>query len=95
MYVLHSVSDTHYFFLDSVDASRESGRYGRLVNHSRKAPNCQVKVLIISYFTIFKESAINHLLKVEMVQEEPHLLLVAAQNIEIGEELLYDYRIRY
>ena len=28
----------------SVDASWESGRFGRLVNHSKKRPNCEVRV---------------------------------------------------
>ena len=44
----------HYFFFDSVDASRESGRYGRLVNHSRKRPNCQVQVINNFLFHIFQ-----------------------------------------
>ena len=30
--------------LSSVDASWESGRLGRLINHSKKKPNCEVTV---------------------------------------------------
>ena len=33
------------------------------------------------------------LLKVEMVQEEPHLVLVATQDIGVNEELTYNYGI--
>ena len=32
-------------------------------------------------------------LKVEMVRGEPHLILVAAQDIGVGEELTYNYGI--
>jgi len=55
----------------SVDATAESGLYGRLVNHSRLKFNCQTKVV--------------------EVEGQPHLILVAARDIKIGEELLYDY----
>ena len=34
-------------------------------------------------------------LKVEMVRGEPHLILVAAQDIGVGEELTYNYGITY
>jgi histone-lysine N-methyltransferase SETD8 len=54
-----------------IDATAESGRYGRLVNHSRVSPNCMTKVV--------------------MVKEVPRLMLVAKQNIDTGEEILYDY----
>ena len=30
-----------------------------------------------------------------MVKEEPHIFLVAAEDIEVGAELLFDYGIRY
>lgn len=41
-----------FFFTDRekrycVDATEESGRYGRLVNHSFKTPNCVAKVVLI------------------------------------------------
>lgn len=53
-----------------VDATKESGRLGRLVNHSKKGN-----------------------LKTESfaVENKPHLILVARQDIQPGEELLYDY----
>ena len=54
-----------------VDATEESGRYGRLVNHSLKYSNCSTKV-----FTF---------------QDVPRLVLVAKHDLEVGEELLYDY----
>ncbi|XP_071496880.1 uncharacterized protein [Diadema antillarum] len=53
-----------------VDATRESGRLGRLLNHSRQG-NCCTKLIDI--------------------KERPHLILVAKQDIEAGEELVYDY----
>ncbi|XP_061763819.1 N-lysine methyltransferase KMT5A-A [Nerophis ophidion] len=53
-----------------VDATKETGRLGRLINHSKKG-NCQTKV--------------------HDIQGVPHLILVAARDIEDGEELLYDY----
>ena len=31
----------------SVDATSESGRYGRLLNHSRITPNCVTKVVML------------------------------------------------
>ena len=34
-------------------------------------------------------------LKVEMVHKEPHLILVALHDIGVGEELTYDYGIKY
>ena len=54
----------------SIDATAESGKLGRLLNHSRHG-NCCTKVVNIN----------NH----------PHLILVAAKDIESGVELLYDY----
>ena len=30
-----------------IDATRESGRYGRLLNHSTKTPNCTTKVVMV------------------------------------------------
>jgi len=57
-----------------VDASWDSGRFGRLVNHSKKRPNCEVRV--------------------EMVKDEPHLILVAAEDIGVGVEITYNYGIK-
>ena len=31
----------------SIDATGESGRYGRLLNHSRVSPNCMTKVVMV------------------------------------------------
>ena len=42
-----------YFF--SIDATQETGRFGRLVNHSCKAPNCVPKV------EIYKNRAVHFL----------------------------------
>lgn len=54
-----------------IDATAETGRFGRLINHSCKTPNCVTKVV--------------------MLGDSPRLILVAKQEIEEGEELLYDY----
>ena len=34
----------NYHFLNSVDATSESGRLGRLINHSRKQYNCTMRL---------------------------------------------------
>ena len=31
----------------SIDATSESGRYGRLLNHSKSTPNCVTKVVML------------------------------------------------
>ncbi|KAF6029874.1 SETD8 [Bugula neritina] len=54
-----------------IDATRESGKYGRLLNHSRTKPNCVTKTVEIA--------------------EKAYLILVAARDIAVGEELVYDY----
>ena len=59
-----------HFILYSIDATAESGRLGRLVNHSR---NGNLTTKIISVGSV------------------PHLVLIAKENIEIGEEVCYDY----
>ena len=38
---------TSNVFISSIDATGESGRLGRLVNHSRIHPNLQTKVVIV------------------------------------------------
>ncbi|XP_037114574.1 lysine methyltransferase 5Ab isoform X1 [Syngnathus acus] len=53
-----------------VDATRETNRLGRLINHS-KVGNCQTKL--------------------HAIDGSPHLILLAARDIEADEELLYDY----
>jgi len=54
-----------------VDATMESGRLGRLLNHSKTKSNVTTKLFPI--------------------RDTPHLILVAARDIEANEELLYDY----
>lgn len=54
----------------SIDATAESGRLGRLVNHSR---NGNLTTKIIS------------------VNSVPHLVLIAKEDIDFGEEVCYDY----
>ena len=69
----------------SIDATGESGRYGRLLNHSLKKPNCVTKVktsLLLSN---------SHYLQVVMLGNTPRLILVAKHDIEEETELLYDY----
>ncbi|KAE8635051.1 hypothetical protein XENTR_v10002501 [Xenopus tropicalis] len=53
-----------------IDATRETGRLGRLINHS-KSGNCHTKL--------------------HNINNVPHLILVASRDINVGEELLYDY----
>jgi len=54
-----------------VDATAESGKLGRLINHSTKTPNLNTRLFPIG--------------------ETPHLIFIAARNINAGEELMYDY----
>ena len=54
-----------------IDASVGDGRYGRLVNHSRRNDNCKMKLFI--------------------VDNQPQLYLVAKRDIDVGEEITYDY----
>ena len=56
----------------SIDASMESNRIGRLVNHSRKNPNARPKLIVRCDGSFY-------------------LVLVANQDIQSGEEILYDY----
>lgn len=53
-----------------IDATVDTGKLGRLVNHSRNG---------------------NLITKVVVVKQRPHLILVAKDDIESGEELTYDY----
>lgn len=53
-----------------VDATAESAKLGRLVNHSRQGNLCT---------------------KTFVVDNVPHLVLIARRDIKLGEELLYDY----
>jgi len=54
-----------------IDATAETDRLGRLLNHSKLDGNCQAK--------LFETSS------------RPYIILVAARDIDVGEELTYDY----
>ena len=64
-----------------VDATDEDGSLGRLLNHSRLNPNCQLKVK----WLINPEKFPNQ------PEPLPHLFLVAIKDIAKGEELRWDY----
>ena len=59
------------YLFSSVDATKETDKLGRLLNHSKLNGNCVTKVIGIG--------------------SKPYLILVAARDIQVGEELLYDY----
>lgn len=59
-----------HYFLFSIDATAETGKLGRLVNHSRNG---------------------NLMTKVVMIQKQPHLVLIAKEDLPAGVELTYDY----
>ena len=54
-----------------VDATKETDRLGRLLNHSKSKSNVCTKL--------------------HPINDMPRLILLAAQDIDIGEELVYDY----
>ena len=54
-----------------MDATKYSGRLGRLLNHSKTAANVVTKLI--------------------EVNSHPYLCLMAAKDIEPGEQLEYDY----
>ncbi|XP_023173860.2 histone-lysine N-methyltransferase PR-Set7 [Drosophila hydei] len=53
-----------------IDATIDTGKLGRLINHSRNG---------------------NLMTKVVVIKQRPHLVLLAKDDIESGEELTYDY----
>ena len=59
------------YLSSSVDATKETDRLGRLLNHSKTNGNVTTQLFPI--------------------KGTPHLILVAARDIEANEELLYDY----
>ena len=89
-------------FVRSIDASWESGRFGRLVNHSKLKPNCDIQVHIDCHMSTLCNLfgvPLNLLallidFQVEAIEGKPRLILVAAQDIEEGQELTYDYGIK-
>lgn len=66
-YAFDSPAHTH---THSIDATAESGKLGRLVNHSRNG---------------------NLVTKTLFYRNRPHLVLLAKDTVEVGEELTYDY----
>lgn len=62
--------NSRFSFNNSVDATKETGHFGRLINHSRDG---------------------NLATKVVDVQGIPKLVFFAKRDIEVGEELSYDY----
>ncbi|XP_051246592.1 uncharacterized protein LOC127357967 isoform X5 [Dicentrarchus labrax] len=54
-----------------IDAGREDGSLGRLVNDDHNHPNCKMKKVIS--------------------EGKPHLCLFALRDINVGEEITYDY----
>ena len=85
-------------FVSSIDASWESGRFGRLVNHSKLKPNCDIQVQLSTLCNLVGVplNLLPYLIyfQVEAIEGKPHLILVAAQDIEEREELTYDYGIK-
>lgn len=57
-------------YFSSIDATAESGKLGRLVNHSRNG---------------------NLMTKTVLVNDLPHLVLLAKEDIPEGVEVTYDY----
>ncbi|KAG8237957.1 hypothetical protein J437_LFUL016302 [Ladona fulva] len=66
----NSAQDSSAYKPLSVDATAESGRLGRLVNHSRNG-NLTTKTVV--------------------VKSNPHLVLIAKEDIYPSDEILYDY----
>lgn len=61
---------TALLLFNSVDATKETDRLGRLINHSRCG---------------------NLVTKVVEVKGTPRLILIAKRDIDVDEELCYDY----
>ena len=47
IYLMFHYFSHFYLFFSSIDATAETGRLGRLLNHSRLNPNCITKVIQI------------------------------------------------
>lgn len=61
-----------------IDATAESGKFGRLINHSRRSGNLVAKTLIIN------DDDDNN-------KNKPRLVFLAKEDIKEGQEILYDY----
>jgi len=76
-YKLDPSIGSYMFFFESqgkkfcIDATKETDKKGRLINHSMKTPNLKPQKVILKGI--------------------PKLIFVANRDIQIGEELLYDY----
>ena len=64
-----------------LDATQEDGSLGRLINHSRMNPNCQMKLAWLVNPDRYPGSA----------DEQPHAYFVSTRDISQGEELRWDY----
>ena len=54
-----------------MDATKDNGRLGRLLNHSKTAANVATRL--------------------HEIDGDPYLCLMAARDVQPGEELVYDY----
>ena len=64
-----------------LDATHEDGSLGRLINHSRSNPNCQMKLAWLVNPDRYPGTA----------EARPHAYFTATRNISQGEELRWDY----
>lgn len=73
-YIDNNIYKTIFFLLNkynySIDATRESQFFGRLVNHSRNG---------------------NLITRTVNFKNRPHLVLIAKETINVGDEITYDY----
>ena len=68
-----------FFDGDYRDGTAEDGSLGRLMNHSRKNPNAQLKIINPEKFNC--------------VEAKSHLFFTALRDIARGEEIVWDYNI--
>ena len=74
-------------FFSSIDATEDTGRLGRLINHSRKKANLNLKVLEENNFKYGENGNMDP----SSIKKTPRVFLIAKREINEGEELLYDY----
>ena len=68
-----------FFSIDATDEASSTGSLGRLINHSRKAFNSRPVTFLMA----------NPDPKIK--KKTPYLYFEATRDIEVGEEILYDY----